>query len=217
MVDKQKESGYIEQVESGTLVPIAEEVLEEIPLNASSSDIANKIVKAKSQDELKRYTDLFNMSLAKQNAVRIVKLNSLLDKVNDEAIRRVEKRPDEITNSEVLAYMKTVQESINNAQKNLESLNDKPMITLNQQNNNVTVNLGGDAASNRQSKEKIIEAVRGLLKLSEEIKQSENNTSVQTEDAVEANVVDLESEPTEENEEDTVLLEEDEDDIIDIE
>ena len=177
-----------------------------VDLTSDSLDIAQKIVEAKNEEELKKYTDLFNLSMAKKNAVRIVKLNSLYDKVTEEAGERIEKRSDEITNKELLDYMKALQDSIDKAQSGLKAIDSNTqMITLNQQTNtvNVTVNTEEGSVRSRESKEKIIQAVRGLLKLAQE-------SNLKSEDAIEAEVVEPVKVETVEDDNEEVYIVEDE-------
>lgn len=176
-----------------------------VDLTSDSFDIAQKILEAKDKDELQKYTDLFNLSMAKKNAVRIVKLNNLYDKVTDEAGERIEKRPDEITNKELLDYMKALQDSIDKAQNGLKNIDNTQMITLNQQNNtvNVTVNSEEGPVRSRQSKEKIIEAVRGLLRLAQE-------SSLRADDVVEGEAEVIDATQSEDDNEEVYIVEEEE-------
>jgi len=178
-----------------------------VDLTSDSLDIAQKIVEAKTEEELRKYTDLFNLSMAKKNAVRIVKLNSLYDKVTDEAGERIEKRSDEITNKELLDYMKALQDSIEKAQSKLQTIDNTQMITLNQQTNtvNVTVNTEEGPVRSRESKEKIIQAVRGLLKLAQE-------SNFKSEPIIEGEVIDATPvvEEVNNDDEEVYIVEEDE-------
>lgn len=137
--------------------------LNSITLEQSSNQLVKDIVETDNIDELKTLAKLFEINQAKKNAIRIVKLNSLLDKVNDQAIERFEKRPYEISNKELLDYMKVVQEQIQSSQETLSKIDQTPAIQINQQNNSINVNVG-DNAIDRDSKERVIDAVTALLK-----------------------------------------------------
>lgn len=136
--------------------------LDLLPLEKETTKVVNDIVKAKSVDELKAYTDMFSLNMAKKNAVRVAKLQNLLDKVNDQAIDRFEKHPDEFSNKEVLDYMKAVQEQITASQRTIEEIDNKPMIQVNNQKNEVNINVEGGLS--RESKNKVLDAVNALLK-----------------------------------------------------
>lgn len=146
--------------EDDPVLPLIDSAL----LEESSNKIVNDIIKTDNVDELKNLTKMFNINQAKKNAVRVVKLNSLLDMVNDQAIERITKRPYEVTNKELLDYMQVVSTQVEKSQKIIDRIDEAPMIQFNQQNNSINVNVGNDALG-RDSKERVIEAVTNLLKL----------------------------------------------------
>jgi hypothetical protein len=137
--------------------------IDTIALEESSINIVQNIIDADDVEELKNLTKLFEINQAKKNAIRVIKLNNLLDKVNDQAIERFEKRPYEISNKELLDYMKVVGDEIQRSQETLEKIDNSPTIQINQQNNSINVNVGENAID-RDSKERVIDAVTQLLK-----------------------------------------------------
>lgn len=140
-----------------------QEVIAQIPIDQLTQETVDKIISAKSTDELKQYTNMFNMNIAKKSALRIIKLNSLLDSVTDQAIRRFEKKPDEVSNKEILDYMKVVQDSIKNSQADLAVLEDpKPLIQINNQKNEVNV-VNVTPTLTREGRERVTDAVMSLL------------------------------------------------------
>ena len=78
-----------------------DDILSAIPLDSNSNALAENILKESDLDEIKRLTQLFNLNQAKKNVLRVLKLNSLLDKVSDQMLERFEKRPGEFSNSDV--------------------------------------------------------------------------------------------------------------------
>ena len=138
--------------------------IDTLPLEEETKQIIADIVKAKDVDSLKELTDIFAINQAKKNALRIVKLNNLLDAVNDQAIERFERRPDEISNKEILDYMKVVQEQINNSNRTLESIDTKPMIQINKNEVNINVEKSTLGQLNEDEKEKVKNAIQQLLK-----------------------------------------------------
>jgi hypothetical protein len=137
--------------------------IDTVSLEESSTSLVRSIIKANDIDELKDLAKMFEINQAKKNAVRVIKLNNLLDKVNDQAIERFEKRPYEISNKELLDYMKVVGDEIERSQQTLQQIDTSPMIQINQQNNSINVNVG-DESIDRDSKERVIDAVTQLLK-----------------------------------------------------
>lgn len=136
--------------------------LDTLPLEDAEIDIVAKIIEAPTRDELQKQFDLFNMNQSKKNALRIVKLNTLLDKVQDQAIERFEKRPDQVSNRELLDYMNVVSGQIDRAQKQVDTLSMTPTIQVTQQKNEVNINV--NPGLDRDSKERVMDAISALLK-----------------------------------------------------
>ncbi len=133
-----------------------------VPLNAKEEEIVKDIIKAETKEQLVAQFDLFNMNQSKKNALRVIKLNTLLDKVEDQAIVRMTKRPDMISNRELLDYMNVVSNQIDRAQKQIDTLKDQPAISLKQENKtqvNITV-----GQVDHEGKERVIDAISALIK-----------------------------------------------------
>lgn len=143
-------------------------------IDNEAKDIFDKIVAVNSSpndnnlnfDEL---VTLFNQNQSKKTMLRILKSSVLWDKITEQALERFEKSPDEFSNQDLLNYMKVVQDSILNSQKQLgNSLEQSktPLIQVNTQ----SINLNGDGQLpdvNRESQEKIVDVVNKLFKLME--------------------------------------------------
>ena len=186
MIEEQYESGYIEESgdqyllegESGDVViqtaaPVlpVKTTLDEKDLrdvvDKESLTIVNNIIESKSNNELTNYLDQFNLNMSKKNLLRILKMNELWDKVSDEALDRIENHSDELTNVEIINFIKVAQDAISNSKKAPDYAQTATPITLNQQNNTVNVNVSADSPRiDRRSKEKIMEAVSKLLNIS---------------------------------------------------
>ena len=135
--------------------------LDTLPLEKETAEVLHDIVSSQSVAELKSYTDMFSLNMAKKNAIRIAKLQNLLDKVNDQAIDRFDKHPDEFSNKEIIDYMKAVQDQINSSQKTIEDIGTKPMIQVNNQKNEVNINVDGGLSKESQSR--VLDAINALL------------------------------------------------------
>lgn len=163
MLEEEKiETTEIKEKENEELEEAIDNSMVLLPLDEQEEKIVNEIIKAPTQKELQEQFDLFNINQSKKNALRIIKLNSLLDKVEDQAIERFEKRPDQVSNKELLDYMQVVANQIDRSQKVIDTLKDKPMIKVNNQKNEVNINIGTEL--NRDSKERVMDAIQVLLK-----------------------------------------------------
>lgn len=147
-------------------------------LKADTDEVVAKLVETQDVDELKRLTQLFNVNQMKKDAIRVVKLNDILDKLDNQVSERVEKHPDQFSNNDLLNYVNTIQQTINKSNQAITNINQTPLIQLNQQNNIVQVS---DDTLTRESREKIINMVRQFL--------DSKDTNVEIVDIPEENVV----------------------------
>ena len=93
--------------------------------------LIEKIIDSQTKEELQNHLDLFNLAQSKNNVLRVIKLNDLLQKVEDQAIERFNKRPDQISNRELLEYLQVVSTQIEKSQKTVnETINEKPLIQI---------------------------------------------------------------------------------------
>ena len=138
--------------------------LDLLPLQTETKEVLNDIVKAKSNEELKGYLARFNLNMAKKNAVRIARMQNLLDAVDDQAIERMEKHPSEFSNKEIQEYMKTIQDQINSSQKAIDGLEEKPMIQITDKHSEVNINVESPALASREAKDRVMKAVEALTR-----------------------------------------------------
>ena len=156
MSDKIKNDNVVEQL------PISiDELISVIPLDAQTAKVTNELIEEQDLDKVKNLTKLFNLNQAKRNAIRVMKLNSLLDKVSDQMIERFNKKPGEFSNKELLDYMSVVQSTIDRANKSIELVDQTPAIVINQQNNQV--NIDNSPVLDRESRMRVVEAVKGIM------------------------------------------------------
>ena len=160
------------------------ELLNEVPLDTQTAEIANDILIETDVDKVKDLTNLFNLNQRKKNVVRLMKFNNLLDNISDHMLERFEKRAGEFSNSDLLDYMQVVQSAIDRTQKSLDLIAETPAIQFNTQNNvNITVN---DDGLSRESKKRVADAIAGILG---KIKQMDDMKDVIETDAVDAEIV----------------------------
>lgn len=166
--------------------------LDKIKLAEKAEDIAHQIVEEDNLDNIKNLTQLFNIAQAKKNALRILRLNGLLDHVSDQMISRFEKRPDQFSHQDLLNYMQVTQTAIERAQKSLDLMDEMPAVVINQQTNN-QVNINVADTLSREERENVMNAIKKVLEKSKEISDttvyeinevetSENNLENRTEE-----------------------------------
>lgn len=131
-------------------------------LNEESANLITQIIAETDVEKTKDLTYLFNLNQNKKTMIRVNKLNELQDNLTDLAIKRVTDKPDNMTTREVMEALKTVQDLIERGTAQVVNVNEQtPLITINQQNNEV--HMDGDSAQSRESREKVKNAVLEVL------------------------------------------------------
>lgn len=135
------------------------DIVNMIPLDASSNELAQRIIDENDLTTVQNLTHLFNLNQAKKNVLRVIKMSSLLDKITDQITERVEKRPGEFSNNDLLNYMNVVQASIDRANKSLNLVDETPAIQLNQ----VNINVNDDNILSKDSRDKVTDAIKSIM------------------------------------------------------
>ena len=131
-------------------------------LNKESLTLINQIIAESDIEKTKDLTHLFNINQNKKTMVRIDKLSGLQDHLVDQFAKRVAERPDEISNKELMDGIRIVQDIIERGQKQVEEVEQTPLIQFNQQNN--SVNIGDDSTKlSKESRDRVKNAVLSLL------------------------------------------------------
>jgi hypothetical protein len=144
-------------------------------LNKESLGLINQIIAESDIEKTKDLTHLFNINQNKKTMIRIDKLSGLQDNLVSQFAKRIMERPDEISNKELMDGIKIVQDIIERGQKQVEGVNQTPLIQFNQQNNSVNI---GDSTPqlNKESRDRVKNAVLSLL--------SGLNTSITAEEPI---------------------------------
>lgn len=126
-------------------------------LDKSSEDLIKNIVLEQDPDKLKDLVSLFNTVQSKKNIVRVDAFSKLLDKISDQMIERFEKKPGEFSNKDLLDYLNAVRSAMDKSDIVPENINI-PVIQ-----NNTQVNLNIDSGLNKESRERVADAVSSIL------------------------------------------------------
>lgn len=163
--EKYLEETVKENISEETSLEVAiDKSISTLPLETTEKKIIDAIIEAPTKEDLQRQFELFNNNQVKKNALRIIKLNNLLSKVEDQAIERFENRPDQVSNKELLDYISVVSNQIERAQNfNRETLTtDIGNIKINNQKNEININVA--PTLDREGKEHVMDAISALLK-----------------------------------------------------
>lgn len=157
--------------------PTNTSVVDSSKLDAQIVDTANKILNGDSPESTKDLVSLFNWEMSRKNVARILKLNGLLDNVTDQMAVRLEHRADQFSNDDLLDYMKTLQGAVDSSYKQLNQVEEPPMIV---QQTNTQINVNLNDVFDRDSKQRILDAVNAMLEASK--KPNDTIIEVPTED-----------------------------------
>ena len=168
--------------EAAQKLPVTIESMTEQTL-ATEQQVVKDIVAAPNKEELEKQFQLFNMNQVKKNALRIIKLNDLLTKVEDQALERFEKRPDQVSNKELLDYMNAVSNQIEKAQNfSKETLSTEVGgIKIKQEKTEVNINVA--PVLNRNEKDRVVDVISILLNQMKKPQSRANDDVVEVEEA----------------------------------
>lgn len=111
--------------------------------------------------------------------IRTGKLNDLLDKATDQALKRIEKKPDEFSNTELVQFIQAAQGAIERSSVQVkEAVSTQVPVTLIQ--NNINVNVGDDTLNNDE-RGRVLDIMQQILesqrKQTEIVVEAEEKTS----------------------------------------
>lgn len=127
-------------------------------LKTPEEELEIQLLEEDNIDNIKAIIDLFNVNIKKKNIIRTSKLNELQDKVYEQIDRRITLNADTFSNKDLLDYFKVMQETITKSDIDSEQFTI-PSIQVNQ--NNVSITMGTEL--NRESRQKITEAIKNIM------------------------------------------------------
>lgn len=125
-------------------------------------DITEKFLTETDPKELQTIVDMFNLNIKKKNMLRTTRISEIQDSIVSQIFQRVNSRPDEFSNTDLINYFKVMQETL---QKN-PSDTELPTIHINQ-NNQVNINMDNQGLD-RMSRERVANAIRNILNQAKE-------------------------------------------------
>lgn len=134
---------------------------QELSLSTPQSELEQMLINGDNIDELKDVIDLFNLNLKKKDILRSSKLSDIQDKISEQIATRIDKRANEFSNADLLNYFKVVQDIIARSDNSLENIKT-PSIQINQQNN-VSIDIDNVKKLNKESRDKVVDAVQSIL------------------------------------------------------
>lgn len=142
-------------------------------LDEQTTEIAQQIISSNDVSEVQDLTKLFNLNAQKRNVARVMKMNQLLDTITDNVVDRFNRNPANFSNDDLLRFMQVTETSIDKATKKLSLVEDTPTIQYNQ-NNQVNINLNSETILDRESRQRVTDAIQSILSRVEREHQDAN-------------------------------------------
>lgn len=132
--------------------------------------IVDAILNATDADRLNDLTQVFNLFQTKRRMLQLSAMDDVKDSLIKQMKERLEKYPDNFDNADIANWFKVIHQSIDSSEDRITKA-DKEIVTPILQNNNTNVNINVENTIPRESREKILDIIRGL------IGNSDDNTS----------------------------------------
>lgn len=133
-----------------------------MPKKCSLDALARKIIKEKDTKNLFALLDEFKTVTLKKELVRLVKLGEFADMTDDEIGKRLQEHPERLKNSELVEFSELIQNSMDRANKQIDSIRENEGVSIQANTVNVTKNeLKVDMST--ASREKIANVVMSIL------------------------------------------------------
>ena len=127
-------------------------------VNEQISDIANKVIANNDVSNTKELVELFNWTMTKKNVARTVQFNELYDKIYEQMLLRFNTKADQFSNSDLLDYLKTIQQAIEVNQKSAQQIQETPAIV-----NNTQINVNVLDTMSKESKDRVLSAIKMIM------------------------------------------------------
>lgn len=130
-------------------------------IKEESNNIIDRAVNENDPEKLKDLVYLFNNNIAKKSMLRVDKLNTLLDDVTDQARARV--LAGNMDDGDLIRLMNVAQKSLEQSAISVNSINEQPIIQLNQYNINSAPQDDSIESLSKESRERVLQAIKQLM------------------------------------------------------
>lgn len=131
-----------------------------VSLETPMDELTDRILNETDIEQLDKIKSIFDLNIKKKEILRVNKLNELQDLTVEEMSNRLQKRSGEFSNQDLLGYFKTIQETISKSDTSLDSVDTAAIKVI---QNQLNINVNSEPELNRESKEKVLEAIRAIL------------------------------------------------------
>lgn len=156
-----------------------EKELVPVSLDTPIEELNERILKETDIEQFDKIKSIFDLNIKKKEIVRLSKLSDLQDLTIEEMSNRLKKKSGEFSNQDLIGYFKTIQETISKSDTSLDNL-DVASIKVVQNQLNINVNNEDDL--DRESKNRVIEAIRSILNKSADVVNNTIDAEITSED-----------------------------------
>lgn len=126
--------------------------------------LITEILQESDLNKLKDLTHAFNAFQTKRQILRVSALNDVQDALVQQMADRLRQQPHNFDNKDIALWMKTVQQTMDSAKQEIDSIDDVPTITY---QNNTQINVNVEDNLSRESREKILDVLNQILQASD--------------------------------------------------
>lgn len=158
MIMEDKEKQQVEEPQQATVEDLLPAVRQH------DDQLITEILQESDLDKLKDLTHAFNAFQTKRQILRVSALNDVQDALVQQMADRLRQQPHNFDNKDIALWMKTVQQAMDSAKQEIDSIDDVPTITY---QNNTQINVNVEDSLSRESREKILGVLNQILQTSD--------------------------------------------------
>ena len=137
-----------------------------VTLETPMDELNDRILNETDIEQLDKIKNIFDLNIKKKEILRLSRLNDLQDLTVEEMSKRLQNRSGEFSNQDLIGYFKTIQDTINRSDTSLDSVDTASIKVI---QNQLNINVNDENQLSRESKTKVIDAIRSILNKTENI------------------------------------------------
>lgn len=137
-----------------------------ITLETPMDELNDRILNETDIEQLDKIKNIFDLNIKKKEILRLSRLSDLQDLTVEEMSNRLQKRSGEFSNQDLIGYFKTIQDTINRSDTSLDNVDTASIKVI---QNQLNINVNDENQLSRESKAKVVEAIRSILNKTENV------------------------------------------------
>lgn len=140
--------------------------LSPISLETPMDELNDRILNETDIEQLDKIKNIFDLNIKKKEILRLSRLSDLQDLTVEEMSSRLQNRSGEFSNQDLIGYFKTIQDTISRSDTSLDSVDTASIKVI---QNQLNINVNDENQLSRESKTKVIDAIRSILNKTENV------------------------------------------------